>query len=214
MKSLFYIFLFCSTVVCNVASGIEYFVDPTGNPLEKWDAETIARANTAADLDYLTEEEKHVILFTNLARIDGPRFTTTFLNTYMENIKPSRYSRSLVRDFRKVKDLQVLHPERDLYEVALGHAMESGKSGHTGHRNFDKRFKPLLGKYNLVAENCAYGYDKAIDIVIQLLIDENVSNLGHRKNILNPEYNATGVSIQPHKKYNHNCVIGYGRKVK
>ena len=185
-----------------------------GNPWDKWDAETLARANTAADIDYLTEEEKQVIMFTNLARIDGLRFTSSFLNSYLENKKSSRYSRSLIRDLRKVKNLQPLHPEQDLYEVALGHAIESGKTGHAGHRNFDKRFKPLLGKYNLVAENCAYGFDKAIDIVIQLLIDENVSNLGHRKNMLNPEFSSTGVSIQPHKTYKYNCVIGYGKKVK
>ncbi len=182
------------------------------NPWEKWDPETIAIANTAAGVDYLSEEEKQVVLFTNLARWDGLLFVSTFMHTYMENRKPTRYSRSLIRDLKKVKGLQPLWHEYDLYEAAKGHAIESGKSGHAGHRNFDRRFKPLLGKYNLVAENCAYGFDKAMDIVIQLLIDEDVPNLGHRKNMLNPEFNSTGVSIQPHKKYNHNCVISYGKK--
>ena len=210
-KLTHHLFLFC--LIAFLYSF--YYILPTSvNPWDKWDATTITRANTAAGLDYLTEEERQVILLTNLARIDGPRFTSSFLNTYQKNKKPTRYSRSLVRDLRKVKGLQPLNPEQDLYEVALGHAIESGKTGHTGHRNFDRRFKPLLGKYNRVAENCAYGFDKAMDIVIQLLIDENISNLGHRKNILSPEYNSTGVSIQPHKTYKYNCVIGYGKKVK
>jgi len=107
------------------------------NPWEKWDQETIARANTAAGIDYLSEEEKQVILFTNLARWNGTLFVSTFLNKYMGNIKPSRYSRSLIRDLKKVKGLQPLRYEDDLYEVAMSHAVKSGKSGHTGHRNFD-----------------------------------------------------------------------------
>lgn len=153
-------------------------------------------------------------MYTNLARINGDLFANTFLKEYMENRDQSKYSRSLLRDLKKVIGLRVLKPERDLYEVSKGHAIASGMSGHAGHKDFDKRFKPLLGKYNLVAENCAYGLKDAIDIVIQLLIDENVSDLGHRKNMLNPDFNSTGVAIQPHKRYDHNCVIGYGRKVK
>ena len=207
IKSLFVLVNLLSCLYVNSA------IFENTNPWEKWDTVTIARANTAYASDYMTEQEKLVILFTNLARSDGPLFTDTFFKNYMENRESDRYSRSLARDLKRVKDLQPLVPEYDLYQVAEGHAVASGKSGHAGHKDFDKRFKPLLGKYNLVGENCAYGLEYAIDIVIQLLIDKDVRDLGHRKNMLNPLYNSTGVSIQPHKRFGYNCVISYGQIV-
>ena len=106
----------------------------------------------------------------------------------------------------------MLQSEKDLYVIAKGHAEISGKRGTTGHQRFDKRFNPIMGKYNSVAENCAYGYNEAMEIVLKLLIDEGISSLGHRKNLLNPDYNSIGVSIKKHKSYRHNCVMDFGRK--
>ncbi len=100
-----------------------------------------------------------------------------------------------------------------LTAVAQGHARKSGEKGTTGHNEFEKRFKPLLGKpYVQVAENCSYGYEQAIDIVISLLIDEGIKSLGHRKNMLSKEFNSVGVAIRPHRKYRINCVIDFGSR--
>lgn len=182
--------------------------------LKLWDKDVIAKANTAKNADYLSSEEKKVILYTNLARLDGQHFAETFLTTYLQNAKPTSYTRSLYRDLKKVSNLPPLMPEKDLYLAANGHALKSGKRGTIGHQGFDARFKPLMGDYNAVAENCAYGYDRAIDIVVGLLIDEGIKNLGHRKNMLDPVYNSVGVSIENHKSYKYNCVMDFGRKIK
>lgn len=179
-----------------------------------WDPEIIKKANTTINSDLLSEEEKKLILLTNLARINGPLFKETILEPYLQEEKSTRYIRSLKRDLEKIKDLELLSPEEDLIQVSIEHADRSGRSGTTGHQRFDKRYGPLLGKYNEVAENCAYGYNSAMDILIRLLIDEDIPDLGHRKNILNPNFNSIGVSIQPHKKYRHNCVMSFGKKVK
>ena len=61
-------------------------------------------------------------------------------------------------------------------------------------------------------ENCSYGFEEAISIVITLLIDEDIEGVGHRKNILNPGYNSVGVAIRPHKDYQFNCVMDFGQK--
>jgi uncharacterized protein YkwD len=66
--------------------------------------------------------------------------------------------------------------------------------------------------YYHVGENCSYGYDQAIDIVISLLIDEGVPDMGHRKNTLNDQFNSVGVAIRPHKEYRVNCVIDFGHR--
>ena len=91
-----------------------------------------------------------------------------------------------------------------------------GKSGKAGHntssgKNFKSRIKTLTKTYSGIGENCDYREDDdALAIVFSLLIDKDVSDLGHRKNILHPKFQFVGVSIQPHKKYNYNCVMDFG----
>jgi uncharacterized protein YkwD len=73
----------------------------------------------------------------------------------------------------------------------------------------------LQKSYTSVGENCDYGNANALIIFMSLLIDEGVSDLGHRENILRAEYKFIGVSIEPHKKYRISCVIDYaGEKIR
>ena len=182
---------------------------------EKWDQQVIDRANTAKEFSSFTDEEKKVVFFMNLARLDGPLFSETILDAYVEEnfLDDNSYLKSLRRDLQKIKDLPLLIPEEDLTRIAQGHAEESGRTGHTGHKDFEKRFDPYIGKpYSSVAENCSYGFSDAVGIVIQLLVDDGVKSLGHRENTLNEEFNSVGIAIREHKTYNYNCVIDFGRK--
>ncbi len=173
----------------------------------------VRRLNTASDTEYLNEEEKKVILFMNMARYDGELFAETFLEAYLaeKDLGKNRYVRSLFRDLNNSSGLPPLEPARDLTAIAQEHAISTGESGRTGHGDFNSRFEPLLGKpYEGVAENLAYGHQRAIDMVISLLIDDGVRDLGHRRNMLNPRFNAVGVAIRPHKSYRISCVIDFG----
>lgn len=182
---------------------------------ERWDAKAVRKLHTAEHSEYLNEEEKKVVLFMNMARDNGPLFAETFLQSYIQenNLEKSKEVKSLFRDLKKTKGIQPFQIEADLTSVAQGHANKTGKSGRVGHQDFNKRFEPLMGNpYNHVGENCSYGYEQAIDIVLSLLIDEGVSDVGHRKNMLNEEFNSVGVAIRPHKSYRVNCVIDFGRQ--
>ncbi len=178
-----------------------------------WDEQVVRSLHTAFESNLLNGEEQKVILFMNMARYDGSLFARTFLEAYLteKGIKRNSYVRSLIRDLRKISGLPPLNPRADLIDVADQHAGLTGASGRTGHMNFKERFEPLLGNpYSLVAENLAYGHPAAIDIVISLLIDEGIRDLGHRRNILNPQFNSAGVAIRPHKNYRVQCVIDFG----
>jgi len=173
-----------------------------------WDVSVIATANTAKDSEFLTEDEKKVILISNLARADGPLFAETILKKYLilKGKKGNKYIKSLYKDLKKVHNLPMLVPRKDLYNVARDHATKSGKKGYKGHKGFKARYTPVLERYMEVGENIYYGQYTPDEIVLQLIIDEGVKDLGHRANLLNPKYNSIGVSIKPHKSYEYNCV--------
>ena len=181
---------------------------------QSWDQALLKKANTAKDIRYLKEDEKKVIYYTNLARIDGQLFADTYLKWFLDSTQANtnNYIRSLQKDLKKVKDLPVLYSQNDLFNIARDHAIKSGKTGHEGHKGFKNRFKPVMVTYNYVGENCYYGREDPVVIVIKLLIDEGIKDLGHRHNMLEPTFNSVGVAIKPHRQYGYNCVMDFGTK--
>ncbi len=179
---------------------------------QDWDESVIAKANTAIDSEFMNEDEQKVILFANLARADGPLFAETFLKQYLilKDQKSNKYIRSLYRDLQKVKELPMLLPEKNLYNIARDHAIKSGKKGYKGHKGFKNRYDPVMTNYMEVGENIYYGQYSPKEIIFQLLIDEGIEDMGHRHNLLNPRFNSLGVSIKPHKEYQYNCVMSFG----
>jgi len=194
----------------NAQTGVDF--DSREYPFKSWSKSDIKQAGTAQNVGYLTQEEQNVIFYCNLARLNGSLFAKTFVQRYIDEnkVKKNKYVKSLMKQLKDVEDLTMFSSQKDLYQIAKGHAIKSGKSGHTGHKKFEKRFKNVLGTYKSVGENCDYGNDKALDIVMALLIDDGIKDLGHRKNILSTTYQSLGVSIQPHKKYEYNCVMDFG----
>ena len=171
------------------------------------------KANVAQDLDYLTKEEKRVVYLTNLARLDGALFAKTYLAKHIQskNLNKSNDAISgLIEDLNKTKLDAVLTPTPKLSKASKFHAKDSGEAGYVGHDSTDGTpFSKRLRGYGIkgaIAENCSYGYQKAEEILMQLLIDENVPSRGHRKNILNPSYKYLGVAIHKHTKWSFTCV--------
>jgi uncharacterized protein YkwD len=60
-----------------------------------------------------------------------------------------------------------------------------------------------------LGENIHYGDTDPRWIVISLLIDDGVRNRGHRKTLLDKNFNLTGIAIGSHKVYNGMCVMNY-----
>lgn len=180
----------------------------------EWSDAELAKANTAQNTS-LSQQEKLVFLYCNLARLDGAKFMRTYAAKYLTG--NSSYVSSLKRDLQQVKNRPMLYPEKNLCYTAAIHAEDMGTLGKIGHNSSDGTgCFTRIGKYykcGTAAENCSYGYSDALDIVMQLLIDENTPSLGHRENILSSTYHAMGTSIKPHKVYRYNCVQDFGAKL-
>lgn len=164
--------------------------------------------NTAEQADYLTSKEKNTIYILNLAR----QYPQLFLQTVVlpfpdysaeEKLRQSDYYKSLVATLRQKKPLPILYPDQSLFQSARCHAQTSGQSGYVGHSRQNRTCKDVK---RFGGECCDYGSDDPLTIVMDLLIDEGIPDLGHRQILFSP-YTKIAVSIQPHKKYRWNAVL-------
>lgn len=217
------------TFVCLFVSFSSFYLkaQSTGS----WTKEELKMANTAGNASYLTGEEKDIVIYMNLVRMDGERFFNTFLQDFIddhnekmkqysnyERLKISRkdsYYRSLERDLKNIKLLPVFWPDEALSWIAKQHARDMNKNNYAAHNSKDgrsaiQRIAKIYPKKSS-GENLSFGFSSGLGNVCMLLIDKGVPDLGHRKMILNTSYqlNTVGVSIQPHKTYRHCAVIDF-----
>ena len=189
---------------------------------ERWSKAELDRANTAVDVNYMTVEEKKALQLVNLARMDGKRFFEAFIPAYLElhNLsyrkiyEDNPYVLSLRQELENIKDLPLLYPDESLYKAAAHHAEDLGSKGKTGHdstngTSFSERLRRFAGRRRSVSENISYGFAEALGIVGQLLVDEGVASLGHRRNILRAGDSFIGVAIRPHAKWGTVCVTDF-----
>ena len=190
---------------------------------DKWD---IAKLDTARNVDYLSTVEKDVILEMNKARSNPALYAELYLTPRIKHFSGKLYNDSIMTQegvavvnecisfMKKAKPLAVLSPEKGLSLAAQYHSSTQGETNQTGHTGVDGStpFTRIqkYGSFRTAGENIAYGTKSGRDIVADLLIDDGVSNRGHRKNIMNKDFSSTGVGYtKKHKTYGSVCVITY-----
>ncbi|ULQ59591.1 CAP domain-containing protein [Brucepastera parasyntrophica] len=190
----------------------------------------IAELDTARNVTYLSSVEKDVILYTNMARSNPSQFAEDFIKPRLscydgkllkfpggkifmtsEGVKAAQECYEVLM---KASPLGILIPDPGLSLAAMDHVIDQGSAGTIGHDGTDKstptsRIRRYGSSFKKIAENIMYGMDTGEEIVIQLLIDDNVPDRGHRKNILQADLTQAGVAIGPHKNYVIMCVIEY-----
>ena len=184
-------------------------ISPLSAYSDEWNKKEYRKCNTAGDISYLSAKEKEIIYILNLVRVYPSLFLNTVLAKYPSIndkeylLNDKYYYRSLKKTLGSMPPQNLLEFDRLCYESALCHAIESGKSGYTGHDRFNKKCED---QKHFLGECCDYGNSEPLKIVLSLLIDEGVPSLGHRK-ILLDNYTKVGLSIKPHKNYETNTVI-------
>ena len=191
---------------------IPVFAQTNSDPLATWDKAVLKQANKAQSVTYLTDEEKKLIFYTNLCRLKPKLFCQTVLEDYLKNHPDQTKSAlGLKRTLLADKAAGALVPDEALCKSAKDYAIKMGKEGKEGHVGFQERMKPFMNSYLKFGENCDYGAPLALDAFMRLLIDtSDPVNLGHRKNLLDPNYTAVGVAGATHKTYHWNYVMDFG----
>lgn len=189
-------------------------------PFQSWKTKDLARANSARTFKDISFQEKKVIFYINLARMNGSLFVDTYLKDYREDVRipKNKYYRSLVKTLREQEALPPLNPQDDLFKEAIKHAKEMGRTGKKGHRSanhksFEERMKKLKKKYKKTRESNQYGFPDALSIVIDLLIDDDQESLIHRKTLLHKDLKYVGIGIRSHKKYLINTSLLFGSEL-
>ena len=212
MKKLFFLLSAAALLFSFSKPGEDY-------PFSKWDASTLEKANTAKDAVGYSDDEKKVVYYINLVRMNPELFCKTFFQKYMDSTKTkfTSFSSGLKTDLiSRYRPIDVVAVKADLTEEATDHAKDSGKSGEVGHftsdnKSFDFRMKKFKGVYASTVENCDYGSKDALAIVIHQLIDEGFGTIEHRKVFLDKNLKYIGVSIQAHKKEKWTCVMDFAK---
>ena len=187
----------------------------SGQDLTQWPKDSLDMANTANTHTNLSAEEKKVIQLINLARMNGSSFINRVAKPYIiaNDKDDDEYVEGLYTDLRNTKGMHLLKPLEALHKSAAHHAHDMGGKGLLGHDSSDgTTFTMRIHKFHkpvVVSENINYGYNDAISIVMEMLIDEGVTNRTHRHNILGQTFHHIGVSIRPHKMMEFNCVIDF-----
>ena len=206
---------FLISITCNSLSQTAYMAAGAGSPLamysNAWNDSKYSKCNTAANVPYMSNDEKEVIYILNLIRTNPVLFSNTVLKKYPSIsgkgylAKDEFYYLSLIKTLNKMEPLNLLEPDKAGFESAQCHALSSGAAGYAGHKRINGNCEKKKS-YN--GECCDYGNSNPLEIVLSLIIDEGVPSLGHRHLILS-RYNKVGVSIKPHKKYGTNAVIDF-----
>ncbi|HAJ62539.1 MAG TPA: CAP domain-containing protein [Cyanobacteria bacterium UBA8543] len=119
---------------------------------------------------------------------------------------------------RNQKPVPVLERSVGLTMAAKDYAADQKDNISEGHNGNDgSTMETRLKRYGKIqgtaGENLSFrvGHhnNSGQDVVVALIVDDNVPNRGHRKNIFNPQYKKTGVACGEQKQMDNICVMDY-----
>lgn len=118
--------------------------------------------------------------------------------------------REAIRVLRQTRPLTPLRISEGMTLGARDHVKDQAPRGLMNHRGTDgtqawdrvSRYGDWQAK---ISENMTFGPASPHDVVAALLIDDGISDRGHRKNILDPDVKVVGISCGPHKSYRVMC---------
>ena len=118
--------------------------------------------------------------------------------------------REAIRVLRQTRPLAPLRISEGMTFGARDHVKDQAPRGLMNHRGTDgTQAWDRVSRYGVwqakISENMTFGPATPHDVVAALLIDDGISDRGHRKNILDPDVKVVGISCGPHKSYRVMC---------
>ena len=178
---------------------LSFFLFATTVYGQTWTAKELAAANTFQSVTVLSAVEKETMLYLNLARMYPAKYAKIEL---VNEDKTSDNYKSLIKTLNAMVPVSALTFDKKAFESATCFAKEQGATTEIGHVR--KNCKSYF-----YGECCSYGMSTGKNIIVQLLIDEGVESLGHRKICLSSRYSSVGIAFNTHKGYRFCCVLDF-----
>jgi uncharacterized protein YkwD len=179
--------------------------------MDRWD---LSRLDTARNVDYLTTEEKDMVLALNMARSNPAQFARDIVEPYeaffrgaicympgdpvgvrsQEGLAPVMELDTLLLQRAPVP---ILEPSPGISKAARDLVNDQGRTGQTGHFGGDgsnphtrmNRHGRVVGS---VGETNSYGDSDGFVAVLDLLVDDGEPDRGHRLGIMESNADGTG----------------------
>jgi hypothetical protein len=220
MMRFLYSILFLLLTVSTTAQGVIVLQDKPFVYKNNRDTSVWNQLSSSPLFNTLSVAEQEFFYWTNLMRKNPASFGETVLQEFLLQFPEanSADSKSLVSDLKQAKaQMSFLQPDRGLIKMAQEHAADLKKRGgiishqSSSGKDFVERIKEA-GAYRCGAENVFTGSPDPLGALILLLIDKGVRDKGHRKNLLDPNFNLMGVSFMQAGKEKMVLVQDFGCK--
>ncbi|OYW81803.1 MAG: hypothetical protein B7Y37_05550 [Sphingobacteriia bacterium 28-36-52] len=197
-------FLFCSGYLNAQQYSQVVLKDIPFEPNIAMNADLVKKLEQNSVYQSASKAARSFIYWTNFARLYPMAFRDEALLPFIK-LQPSlkgKYANSLIKDLGKITPLPFLEPELKLTMAAQLHAEDIAQNnGRVSHQSsdgasFSDRMKKV-GYKNCSGENISLGNDnEGLSSLLLLYLDINLPDLGHRKNLFNPNYTKIGVSVK------------------
>jgi uncharacterized protein YkwD len=118
--------------------------------------------------------------------------------------------REAIRVLRQAKPMATLRPSFGMTLGARDHVKDQASRGLMNHKGTDGSMAwDRVSRYGdwktKISENMTFGPSTPHDVVAALIVDDGITDRGHRKNILDPDVKMVGISCGPHKALRVMC---------
>jgi uncharacterized protein YkwD len=192
--------------------------------------ESVTKGGNTATPGFMSQLEKEIIEEMNLARTEPQKYAA-FIEEYKKYYDGNRLNipgrkKALVTNegvaavdeaisfLRAAPPLPAFAVAKGICSAAADHAKDLAGKGITGHRGSDGSMpNGRVDRYGdwdaAIGETVVYEVSTARLVIISLIIDDGVPNRGHRRNIFDPNYHVTGISVSDPLNFGSKCVIDY-----
>ena len=117
------------------------------------------------------------------------------------------------------KPVEPLELNEYITSACREHAYDIGEKGLTTHegtttKNISERLEKYCEWDGACSESIDLGFKSAENILINLLVDDGVSNRYQRLNLFNPKFKYIGIAVGIHIEYGICVVIGYAMNIR
>lgn len=190
----------------------------------------VTKSASTPSLAFMSQLEKEIVDEMNLARTEPQKYAA-FVEEYRKYYDghrltiPGRKKTIVTFDgisavdeainfLRAAKPLPPFEIAKGMCSAAADHSKDLAGKGINGHRGSDGSTpNARVDRYGdweaAIGETIVYEVTTPRQIIIALIIDDGVPNRGHRRNIFDPNYKITGLSVSEPLSFGSKCVITY-----